>query len=140
MTGAQLVRSYVDTYNSGDAAGLGVFYAEDVILQDPMSPEPTKGRDALVATAAAFRTAFPDMVWTVTGEPVEGNGALAWELHASGTMTGPMPGPGGEIPATGKSFAVDMAIFWTLGADDLITEERAYFDATGMLAQLGLMG
>jgi hypothetical protein len=50
-----------------------------------------------------------------------------------------MPGPDGDIPATDKSFAVDMAIFWTLSPDDLITEERAYFDSTGMLAQLGLM-
>lgn len=48
--------------------------------------------------------------------------------------------PDGEIPATGKTFAVDMGIFWTLGTGDLIVEERAYFDSTGMLAQLGLMG
>lgn len=140
MTDTDLVRRYVDTYNSGDAAALGAFYAADVVLVDPMSPEPTKGREAVVATGSAFRRAFPDMVWTPTGDPVVGSGAIGWELHATGTMTGPMPGPDGEIPATGKTFAVDMGIFWTLGTDDLIVEERAYFDSTGMLAQLGLMG
>ena len=140
MTGAELVRRYVDIYNSGDAAALGVFYAADVVLVDPMSTEPTKGREAVVATGSAFRRAFPDMVWTLTGDPVVGSGAIGWELHATGTMTGPMPGPDGEIPATGKTFAVDMGIFWTLGTDDLIVEEHAYFDSTGMLAQLGLMG
>ncbi|KAA1427621.1 ester cyclase [Nocardioides antri] len=138
MTGSDVVQRYVDTYNSGDSAGLGAFYAEDVVLEDPLMPEPTKGRDTVLATAAAFRRAFPDMVWTVTGDPVVASGAIAWEVHAAGTMTGPMPGPEGEIPATGRSFAVDMGIFWTLGPDDRITEEHAHFDATGMLAQLGL--
>jgi hypothetical protein len=57
----------------------------------------------------------------------------------TGTMRGPMPGPEGEMPPTGKAFAVDMGIFWSLGPDALITEERAYFDATGLMAQLGLM-
>ena len=138
MTDAELVRKYVDPYNSGDSAALGDFYAADVVLVDPMTPEPTKGRESVVATGAAFRKAFPDMVWTLTGDPVVGNGAIAWELHATGTMTGPMPGPAGEIPATGKTFAVDMGIFWTLTPDNLITTEHAYFDATAMLTQLGL--
>ena len=35
---------------------------------------------------------------------------------------------------------MDMAIFWTLGSDDLVVEQRAYFDATGMMAQVGLVG
>ncbi|WP_328994601.1 ester cyclase [Kribbella sp. NBC_01245] len=140
MTDADLVRKYVDIYNSGDAAALGVFYAADVVLVDPMSPEPMKGRETVLAVGSAFRRAFPDMVWTLTGDPVVGSGAIGWELHATGTMTGPMPGPDGEIPATGKTFAVDMGIFWTLGTDDLIVAEHAYFDSTGMLAQLGLTG
>lgn len=140
MSDAGMVRKYVDIYNSGDSPGLGVFYAADVILVDPMSPEPTKGRETALAVAAAFRRAFPDMVWTLIGDPVVGSNAIGWELHVTGTMTGPMPGPDGEIPATGKTFAVDMAIFWTLGPDDLIVEEHAYLDATGMFAQLGLTG
>ena len=139
MIGADKARRYVDTYNSGDVEGLGAFYAEDVILKDPMSPETIKGRETVLATAAAFRRAFPDMVWTLTRDPVAASGEIAWELRAVGTMSGPMPGPDGDIPATNKSFAVDMAIFWTLGPDDLITEERSYFDSTGMLAQLGLL-
>lgn len=139
MTGLALVRSYVEIYNSGNSAGLGTFYAEDVVLEDPLSPEPIKGREAVLATAAAFRRAFPDMVWTLTRDPVIASGAIAWEVHAAGTMTGPMPGPEAEIPATGRPFAVDMGIFWTLGPDDLITEEHAHFDATGMLTQLGLI-
>ena len=136
MTGSEVVRRYVDIYNSGNSAGLGTFYAEDVVLKDPLSSELVQGREAVLATAAAFRRSFPDMVWTLTRDPVVASGAIAWEVHAAGTMIGPMPGPDGDIPATGKPFAVDMGIFWTLGPDDLITEEHAHFDATGMLAQL----
>lgn len=139
MTGADEVRTYVDTYNSGDSAGLGAFYAEDAVLKDPLAPEPIRGREAVVATAAAFRRAFPDMVWTLTRDPVVASGAIAYEVHIAGTMTGPMPGPDGDIPATGRAFEIDEGIFWTLGPDGLITEERAHLDATGLLAQLGLI-
>ena len=139
MAGTELVRRYVGTYNSGDTAGLGVFYAEDVVLRDPMSPEPIKGREAVLAVAGAFRQAFPDMVWSLTRDAVVAERVVAWEVSARGTMAGPMPGPEGDIPATGKHFEVDMGIFWTLDDEGLIAEERAYFDATGMQAQLGLM-
>jgi len=140
MAGSDLVRAYVDTFNAGDSTALGAFYAENALLSDPLAPQPTKGREAVVATSSAFRKAFPDLLWALTQEPVVTHGALAWEVHATGTMLGPMPGPGGEIPPTGKAFATDMGIFWTLGADGLIAEERAYFDASGMVAQLGLSG
>lgn len=140
MTGSDLVRRYVDTYNAGDSTGLGAFYAADVLLSDPLAPAPTKGREVVVATGAAFRRAFPDLLWTLNQEPVVAHGALAWEVRTTGTMLGPMPGPGGEIAPTGKGFATDMGIFWTLGPDGLITEERAYFDASGLMAQLGLSG
>lgn len=138
MTDAELVRRYVDLYNAGDVAALGDFYAADVVLEDPMSPEPIKGRETVLATASAFRRAFPDMVWTLTADPVVGTEAIAWELHATGTMTGPMPSPTGQIPATGKTFAATMAIFWTLTPTHQITTEHAYFDPTAMLTQLGL--
>ena len=138
MAGADLVRKYIETFNAGDS--LGAFYAEDVVLIDPLAPEPTKGRESVAAMGAAFRTAFPDLTWTLTREPVVADGAVAWEVLTTGTMLGPMPGPEGEIPPTGKGFATNMGIFWTLGPDDLIAEERAYFDATGMMAQLGLSG
>jgi len=140
MAGPDLVRTYVDTFNAGDVTALGAFYAADVLLSDPLAPQPTKGREAVVATAAAFRQAFPDLVWTLTQEPVVAAGAVAWEVHATGTMVGPIPGPGGEIQPTGKGFVTDMGIFWTVGPDGLIAEERAYFDASGMMAQLGLAG
>jgi steroid delta-isomerase-like uncharacterized protein len=140
MPRADLVRRYIDCYNSRDASGLGAFYAEDVILEDPMSPGPTRGRESVVATAAAFRRAFPDMRWTLTREPVVADAAIAWEARATGRMTGPTPGPDGDIPPTGKAFALDMAVCWALGSDGLIAEERAYFDATGLMVQLGLKG
>ena len=82
----------------------------------------------------------PTCCWRLTREPVVDDETLAWEVHATGTMIGPMPGPDGEIPPSGKGFAMDMGIFWTLGPNGLVAEERTYFDASGLLAQLGLSG
>ncbi len=140
MAGADLVRKYIETFNGGDSTALGTFYAEDVLLIDPIAPQPVRGREAVAATSAVFRQVFPDLAWELTREPIVAHGAIAWEVRATGTMLGPMPGPEGEIPPTGKGFATAMGIFWTLGPDDLIAEERAYFDATGLMAQLGLSG
>ena len=139
MAGAELVRRYVETYNSGDAAGLGVFTPRMSCCRIRCRPSRSRAGRPCSPLRGAFRQAFPDMVWSLTRDAVVTERVVAWEVSARGTMAGPMPGPEGDIPATGKHFEVDMGIFWTLDDEGLIAEERAYFDATGMQAQLGLM-
>jgi predicted ester cyclase len=48
--------------------------------------------------------------------------------------------PAGEVPPTGKAISYESAVLWTIDSAGLITEERSYFDATGVAAQLGLTG
>ena len=43
-----------------------------------------------------------------------------------------------EVPATGRAISFESGTFWLIGPDGLITEERSYFDATGVAAQLGI--
>lgn len=51
---------------------------------------------------------------------------------------GPLKMPNGELPATGRAISYEAGVFWLIGRDGLITEERSYFDATGVAAQLGI--
>jgi len=44
----------------------------------------------------------------------------------------------GELPATGRAISYEAGVFWLIGPDGLMTEERSYFDATGVAAQLGI--
>ena len=39
---------------------------------------------------------------------------------------------------TGRAISFETGTFWLIGPDGLITEERSYFDAAGVAAQLGI--
>ena len=55
----------------------------------------------------------------------------------SSVFGGPLAGPGGVIPATGRSFRCPMcAIFEFAPGSDRIICERVYFDAATIMQQL----
>lgn len=140
MSADDLARQYIDAINRGDVAALAALYAPDAVMFDPIAPEPTKGRDAIAATFAAFKQAIPDMQWRLLA-PVLGDGRrVAFEVEVTGVNSGSLPTPEGERPPTHNSVTVSMAIVETLDSDGRIAEERAYFDATGLAAQLGMTG
>ncbi len=57
----------------------------------------------------------------------------------SGTMTGPMNGPGGKvIPPTGKRFHIEFCTVATWNEKGEITEERLFYDLVTFLKQIGL--
>ena len=140
MSAAEIARRYVETINERDPSGFTALFAEDAVLHDPFFPEPTRGREALLAMIEGILRAFPDMTWEQIGEPIDAGDRAAIVVAIRATNDGPLPMPTGELPATGKSMAYDCAVLWTFTADGLISEERSYFDATGVAAQLGLTG
>ena len=67
---------------------------------------------------------------------------LSWALPSiarfTGTMKGPMIGPGAkEIPPTVKSFEVDFCTVarWDNGE---IVEENLFYDVVGLMSQIGI--
>ena len=140
MSADQVVRQYVEAVNQQDPKGFAALFAADAVLHDPFFPEPTTGRAALQSMLEGILRAFPDMAWKQLGDPIAGGGRVAFVVSVSGTNDGPLAMPTGDVPATGKPMAYEAAVFWTIDADGLIAEERSYFDATGVAAQLGLMG
>lgn len=94
------------------------------------------GREQVRASTRAFWDAFPDGRLSF-GQQVLGEDAAATEVVFSGTHTGPMATPGGDIPATGKSVkmtSVSMLRF----TDGMVASEHVYLDQLQMLTQLGL--
>jgi steroid delta-isomerase-like uncharacterized protein len=137
-TGADLVRSLTDAWNSHDAARLGTLYTQEATLLDPFYPEPLEGQRAIVTDAAEFFVAFPDLVFRPT-KVIADSTTIVVEVLASGTNTGPLPLPTGPIPATNRPLEFSVASVLDLDATGKIREERRYFDVAGLLAQLGLM-
>lgn len=81
--------------------------------------------------------ALPDFTHEIRGMAAESDRMLAFELHATGTMTGPLAMPGGDLPPTGRSIDISASDFWRF-EDGLIVEYHLYFDRLDFFGQLGL--
>ena len=140
MSADRVVRQYVETFNQKDPTGWAALFAVDAVLHDPFSRSATTGRDALQSMIEGVLRAFPDMAWKQLGDPIDAGVRVAFVVSVEGTNDGPLAMPTGDVPPTGKAIAYDASVLWTLDSDGLIAEERSYFDATGVAAQLGLTG
>lgn len=137
-TGEALARRYVDTFNDRDVDAWVALFTEDAVIYDPFFPEPSKGREAIRNVVQAVLRAFPDMQWRQLRPAIDVGDRVAVEIAATAVNDGPLEMPGGELPATGREVSFETGTFWLIGPDGLITEERSYFDATGVAAQLGI--
>lgn len=124
----------IDAFNAGDLdrymelAGAGVY--SEIATGRTVSGDEL--RDALVG----WRTAFPDATGTVTNS-VEVGDTIIQEVTWSGTHTGPLTTPDGEIAATGNRQTTPAVIISEYEGDQLKTS-RHYFDLMGLMAQLGV--
>jgi len=99
--------------------------------------EERKGPDALIAYFKEQKAAFPDFKLEPQLIMVSGRNLIAVEL-LTGTNSGPMKTPTGEVPATNKK--IGLLMWHRLAIDDAnkATDEWAIMDAATMLGQLGL--
>jgi len=83
--------------------------------------------------AAAMGDGRHTPAWTI-----QDGDAFAVEGVWTGTHTGPLAGPGGEIPATGRSVTLPFCAVGTL-RDGRVATVAVHFDQLAMLGQLGLV-
>ncbi len=140
MSAEKILREYVHAINEQDPTRFAALFAVDAVLHDPFFPEPTRGREALQSMLEAILRAFPDMTWKLVGDPIDAGGRVAFVVSIEGTHHGPLATPAGDVAPTGKTMGYEAAVLWTIDSAGLIAEERSYFDATGVAAQLGLTG
>ncbi|QDG67954.1 ester cyclase [Pseudarthrobacter sp. NIBRBAC000502772] len=134
---ADAIAKSVEALNSHDAKAFAAAYAADAVVHDPSYPQPLKGRDAIEQDVVDLLRAFPDVSLTV-GPVLQDGETFAAEYTLRGTHQGPLALPGGEIPATGKSFINNAAVFSKFNTDGEVTEESRYYDVAGLMAQLGV--
>ncbi|MGK3957934.1 ester cyclase [Arthrobacter sp. R4] len=126
----------VEAVNAHDAKTFAATYAADAVVHDPLYPQPLKGRDAIEQDMVELLRAFPDARFTV-GPLLQDGETVAGEYTLRGTHLGPLASPEGEIAATGNSIDNSGAVFSKFNADGEVIEERRYYDAAGLLAQIG---
>jgi steroid delta-isomerase-like uncharacterized protein len=128
-----IVRRWVaGGWNTGDLSMVDEFYAADYTLHSPGAPD-LHGQDAFKAYVTMFRTAFPDIHFTIEDMVAEDD-KVAWRATTRGTHGGELMG----IPPTGKSVVVSSSIVSRFDAGKW-AEDWVLIDTIGMLQQLGVI-
>lgn len=126
----EIVRQFAEEFlNEGRYETADELLAADIA--DHTSYGETIGRDAVVETTKAVRTAFPDFVLT-PHEIVAEQDIVAVRMTQQGTHDGPFM----RIEPTGKSFEID-AMGFARVEDGKIVERWGIPDLFSMLQQLG---
>lgn len=136
MTGSsEPARGYFGALYEGDVEGALGYLADDVEFRSPVGT--MAGRAEVGPFLEAFAEGFPDARFDVSGVVTDGS-TVAIEGTYSGTHSGTLRSPAGEIPATGKAVAIPYVTVFDVEGD-LITSHRAYWDQVALMSQLGLM-
>ena len=134
----EMARRWFDAFNKKDITALMALYADNAVNAQPHLPAPITGKAPIEEDFSGFMTAFPDGRMTIDVIVVSGNN-VAMEWSFEGTQTGPLAGPAGAIPPSGRRVTVKGAEFTTHDAQGLIVNERGYFDLVSFMTQLGVM-
>jgi steroid delta-isomerase-like uncharacterized protein len=135
---AVLRRHFEEVLNVGRLHVVDELYSEDYVLDAPFGSDGTasgdsvtSGREGLKERVRLFRTAFPDIAFTVE-EMLAEDEAVAARYVFRGTHLGPF----GDVPATGRPMCVTgiLVAHFRSGA---ISEAFSAFDSGDMMRQLG---
>lgn len=127
------IDAYVAGWNTGDLEGLDAVISEQTIRKGPAALESdAHNLSELKDVINKFREAYPDAHVHIEEFFEQGDRTFArWTF--TGTNTGP-----GDFPPTGNSVKVEGTSFSRFEGGKL-AEELVYFDALGMMTQLGLV-
>lgn len=121
-------------WSGRDPRAFAAICAADVHYEDPLTPRPLHGPEAIAAHAARLWHAFPDARLNATGERLANERFAAAPLKLLGTHRGEMP----ELPATRRAIIVHGVAYAEIEAARL-QRVRVFFDLYGIAVQLGIM-
>jgi steroid delta-isomerase-like uncharacterized protein len=132
------LQTQFDALNRHDLAKFVSVYHPKAEVFDPMAPDLLRGQDAIRKDMEEFIRAFPDVEVNIE-RAVEKGDTVAYEITMSGTHTGPLVSPTLELAPTNRKVKFGGGIFARFDQDGRIVEERRYYDAAGLLSQLGVL-
>jgi steroid delta-isomerase-like uncharacterized protein len=136
MTHQPLVDRHYAQVNTGDFADAAELFSAAVVTEVPDAGRMV-GIEPFIAYGRAFLRAFPD--GRISGDRyLESGDRIVVEGRFTGTNTGPLETPAGELPPSGRAMVLPFADVFRV-VDGKIAEHRVYYDTVRLLAQLGLM-
>lgn len=131
-----LAKTSTLAYNEKNFDKMRASLATGVVYDEVGSGRKVQGVNEVLSLFRAWATALPDSKATFTNEYVSGT-TVVLELTWTGTHSGTLQMPNGNIPPTGKKINV-RACEVIETASDQITAMRHYFDMATLLRQLGV--
>ena len=122
--------------NRGDIPAFVRLYHPDAVVHDPQYSEPLVGRERIEQDIVALVRAVPDLRITIR-TVLQHAADSASQYTISGTQTGPLIGPEGEIPPSGEAIEANASVFSRLDQDGLVVEEHRYYDVLTLFPQVG---
>lgn len=133
------VKDFVNAIDRKDPESVLHYYADNVELTDPTTPQPLRGKDGIRKNLEQWGSAMSETSVEIKEALTSGNKAVVL-FEARGRHTGELElGPGERIPATNKPVRLEMANFLTLDNQGKVTKDHTIFDAASLMMQLGLM-
>jgi len=121
-----------EVWNKGDLSLIDELIAPNYILHDPTRPG-LRGRAGIKESIAMFRTAFPDLHFTIEDQVAERE-KIVTRYTVQGTHLGPLMG----IPATGKQGIITGIDIYRI-TDGQIEEAWSNWDTLGLLQRMGVI-
>jgi steroid delta-isomerase-like uncharacterized protein len=132
-----IARELYDRWNARDFDRLAELMANDGEIVLVGSDTHFRGPAGAIEFSQMWADAFPDGRVKVERTVASGDNVCV-EFTGKGTHTGTLRGPGGDIPATGRSVTLHLCDFYEIRSGK-IRSVHSYFDSASMLTQLGVM-
>ena len=132
-----IAREAVEAFNASDWERSKAIMTPDYVYTELGTQRRIQGPEEVVAAMQGWKEAMPDAKGTVTNALASGN-TVTLQVTWEGTQTGPLEGPTGTIPASGKRQVTPAAWILTFGGEK-IKESHHYFDMVTLLVQIGAM-
>jgi steroid delta-isomerase-like uncharacterized protein len=129
----ELFDEWERAWSGRDPAGFEPLCADGFQYEDPLTPEPLHGADALARHATRLWEAFPDARLNRTGARLYDGKYACAPCKLLGTHRNPL----GTIAATGRFVTVHVLVYAELH-DGRLLRARAFFDVHDAGVQLGL--
>lgn len=130
-----LAEAHVRAFNERAWHRAPELYAPDLEVAEPGGT--TRGIEAFLGHVRGFAAAFPDSQLEVTAIVDAGDRAVVEGVY-SGTHTGPLATPQGEVPPTGRILRLPLCLVLQVSAGR-IASNHIYYDQMVFAAQLGLL-
>jgi len=128
-------RDWIDHANAGQWERFGQLLHPDIVLDDPMTPQPARGRAEALPRAQAQYEPFPDGRIEMVGAPFVSldEPELAYRWRFVGTHLRPIDPPG--FAPTGQQVVVE-GVSLLHFRDGQVDHVRLFFDTTDVARQL----